>query len=257
MSALQLYRFRLTLLQPAAFPGNGAEQAHGLLFHLLAAHNPDLSAELHNRADKPFSLSPVRAEDGSTALTFNEGAQACFQVGALSAPLISALAAITPREVRLGNTHARLEAIEPLLPRPASYESLFDYRALPKNISLRFLTPTSFRRLGEQILLPEPGLVFGSLLSRFNAHSPFPFPAESRAAFERLRVSRYDLRTSAVEYGRYKIIGFTGRITFTFPTDFPPQMAYLSAALARFARFSGVGYKTTMGLGQTEPVEER
>lgn len=249
---LQRFRFHLRFDGPIELYGNGAEPAHGLLFHQLRNLNPDFATRLHSAVEKPFAIGPIEG----ARRTFQPDETASFTIGALTSPLIEAIQALTPGPVRLLQSPATLTAIEPIDHEPRSYESLFDYRTRPRQIALRLKTPTSFRRQGEQLLLPEASLLFGSLLARFNQFSPFPFPPESRDELARLRVSRFEIRSSVLDFDSYKLLGTTGRITYTLPPDFPPQMSYLAAALARFGEFAGVGYKTTMGMGQVELIEE-
>ena len=63
-------------------------------------------------------------------------------------------------------------------------------------------------------------------------------------------VSRYTLETRYLPSSKFGQSGFQGNVTYEvkgIPTS--PEAAWLSP-LARFALFSGVGYKTTMGMGQ-------
>ena len=68
---------------------------------------------------------------------------------------------------------------------------------------------------------------------------------------EHIIVSRYSLTTCYLPSSKFGQSGFQGDVTFEVkggPTA--PEALWLSP-LARFALFSGVGYKTTMGMGQT------
>src|SRR5207302_11261200 len=67
---------------------------------------------------------------------------------------------------------------------------------------------------------------------------------------ENVIVSRYNLDTRYLPSSKFGQSGFQGNVTYEvkgIPTS--PEAVWLSP-LARFALFSGVGYKTTMGMGQ-------
>lgn len=118
-------------------------------------------------------------------------------------------------------------------------------------ISLEFASPTAFRSDGMTQTLPQPDLVFGSLLDRWNYLSPLPLDIAlrswCRAAVE---ASRFDLETILFESKqRIKLVGAVGTITY-WVRDPQPEGARLLHLLTEFAFYSGVGMKTTMGMGQ-------
>ena len=82
----------------------------------------------------------------------------------------------------------------------------------PNSVTLHFLTPTTFRRSPPldgpfdhdtyNLPFPLPELVFGGLLSPWNAFGPQPLPGELRTfARDCVVVSRYRLRTERVDFG--------------------------------------------------------
>ncbi|NLT96357.1 MAG: CRISPR system precrRNA processing endoribonuclease RAMP protein Cas6 [Clostridia bacterium] len=54
------------------------------------------------------------------------------------------------------------------------------------------------------------------------------------------------------QLGSFNIIGFLGHCVFSFDPDTPETTMWMFNALARFASIMGVGYKTTMGMGQVK-----
>lgn len=258
MPPLRRFRFHLTLSdssEPLRLEGAGAELARALLHQALAG----IGAAFRGTGAPPFSLSPLHLTDGRPVAYLLPGGSAHFDVGTLTASLAQALAAAAsqpPPPVGCDGAVAHLQ-INALAPGPATYESLFDYQAPPRQVGLRFLSPTVLPREDGTAPFPEPGTVFTGLLHRFNALSPFQFPEESAGHLGPLRVRRYHLRTVVVQHHGRRTDGLVGWVTYAFPPDFAPQLAYLAAALTRFARFSGVGEGTSSGLGQAEPAEER
>ena len=109
------------------------------------------------------------------------------------------------------------------------------------------------------MVLPQPELVFGSLLRRWNALSPVPIHPELRQWFqEALGISEVRrLSTRMLEFGRFREKGFIGEVVFEALGPWTQEALRGLNALADFAFFAGVGHKTTMGMGQVRRVESR
>ena len=122
-----------------------------------------------------------------------------------------------------------------------------------RRITLRFLTPTSFRNGDVDMALPLPRLVFLGYLKRFQEFHPFPFPADAAQQIDRyIGVTRIPaLRTDTIRAKGVAIPGFVGEIQFELDPQAPPEFRMAMHLLAEFAYFSGTGRKTTVGMGQT------
>ncbi|MBT9169174.1 MAG: CRISPR-associated endoribonuclease Cas6 [Syntrophomonadaceae bacterium] len=122
-------------------------------------------------------------------------------------------------------------------------------------LRINFLSPTSFRRAGKQWLFPDPGVVFQNVYLKaveffgdFFRNNLTP-PSEYASQF---MVSRYELATKQVDYGRYKIIGFCGYCVYDCRRMKLAYNCQSLAFLSALVEFTGIGYKTTMGMGQAE-----
>ena len=123
------------------------------------------------------------------------------------------------------------------------------------NLRIHYKSPTSFRRDGVQELFPEPGLVFRSLYKKAAAFCGTWFSQEAVPPDDftaNIRVARYELKTEEAGFGQYKIIGCIGLAIYDCRRVTVPVHRRTVALLMAIAPFTGVGYKTTMGMGRVE-----
>ncbi len=88
-----------------------------------------------------------------------------------------------------------------------------------RRVTLRFASPTTFKSKGANVPFPLPGLVFGSLLNRWNAHCDLQLhPDARRFAEEMVAASKYQLRSRFVAFAegqRGAATGCTGFCRYT------------------------------------------
>lgn len=244
--------------------------AHALLLQSIAARSPELAAALHEGSGpRPFTASTLmgRMQEGKldpegvyrlrfTGLTqpVSDALRAATESGGALAAGATVMLDFQPFRVETAQTDGHLWAGQ------ESYTGLAAASLAgeaPRRLELLLVSPTSFKSAGKQVPLPLPGLVFGSLLERWNAFSPLAFPGEAkRYAEECLAVTRYRLRTRPVPVKNdAHRIGALGQITYVALTYDRYWMAVLRT-LARFARYGGVGAGTAAGQGQARLAGE-
>jgi CRISPR-associated endoribonuclease Cas6 len=120
---------------------------------------------------------------------------------------------------------------------------------------LRFRTATAFKSQGQYLNLPTSRLIVQSLLHKWNG-SILECPIEDadgqgmETLSAGLRCREFRLQSQTYHIKGRPIPGFTGTITLENQlTGFHRQLA---DALLLFASYSGVGIKTTLGLGGVE-----
>ena len=124
-----------------------------------------------------------------------------------------------------------------------------------RQLALAYGSPTAFRSNNLTVPVPMPGLVFGSLVERWNRFATLQLePGMRQYSEEHVAISRLDLHTVPVsQKNGGMVIGSEGQATYRAVRG----DRYTFAALARsadFALYSGVGVKTTVGMGQCRRI---
>jgi CRISPR-associated endoribonuclease Cas6 len=125
----------------------------------------------------------------------------------------------------------------------------------PRQVTFEFASPTAFKSAGLTVPVPMPGLVFGSLVERWNAFSPVTLAPEMRRfGEEMMAISRYRLESRVVEQKNNALrIGGVGQATYVATGGDRYWLAVMQM-LADFALYSGVGVQTTTGMGQCRRI---
>ena len=145
----------------------------------------------------------------------------------------------------------------------ATYEALAAKRLLAdgrldRSVRLRFTSPVAFKSMGKHVALPLPGLLFGSLVERWNAFSPVTVSGEMRRfADEMVAVSSFNLQSRRLAYKEGSVrIGGVGSATY-HALGGDRYWVSIMQMLADFALFSGAGIHTTSGMGQVRRMEKK
>jgi len=119
-------------------------------------------------------------------------------------------------------------------------------------VTLEFASPTAFKSKEMQVPLPLPGLVFGSLVDRWNRFSSVALSEQVRNFGElAVEVNQFDLRSVMVEQKNKSLrVGAVGIASYRAHYQDRYWLG-LYQLLADFALFSGVGVQTATGMGQT------
>jgi len=269
----------LTPTRPVAVRATMGHQAHAAFLKTVRESDPALAETLHvpNMPIRPFTVSMLQgtpqARNGKLHLSPEKSYWLRFTT--LYQPIFERFMARFLRGegrpvIRLG--HALL-LIKEIIATPeghpwAGYSSWVELTEKAKphpEIILDFVSPTAFgfgqKEWGKKIMvLPLPETVFGSLARSWNATAPPHFGIDRRAlrAYldECVVIKRIDnLQTQMLRFRKSPQVGFVGRVIYELMSDDIALRAQLNA-LADFAFYAGVGYKTTMGMGQCRRVLE-
>ena len=146
----------------------------------------------------------------------------------------------------------------------SSFAELSTFTKVQRYYEFEFATPTAFsmgqQRWGKLMkLLPEPAHAFESLAKQWETFAPehlrlaaSDLTARRLAIWceESLIVARYALETRYLPSSKFAQSGFQGKIMYEMKGIQSSSEAAWLTPLAHFALFSGVGYKTSMGMGQ-------
>lgn len=124
--------------------------------------------------------------------------------------------------------------------------------ALTGRVRLRFLSPTAFSGTNGNALFPLGGLVFRSLIERWNLYADIPIAGDIQQELRAIvREEAHDVRTAPpLAFGKFTVKGFVGTCEYSLgprPSDAARRALHL---LADCSFYAGVGLKTTMGMGQ-------
>ncbi len=268
----------LTTDHPLTFPahlgraqsGDFGRASHAAFLRLIAGADPALAERLHAPDERrPFTCSSLwgaRRRGGD--LTPNT--PVFLRYTGLTAEVsqhLQRLAAHPPTHIEIENVplavqQATLDPAAHPWAGQTTYEALAAQHLLPgappaPHVELEFAAPTAFRSGGLTVPVPLPGLVYGSLVDRWNAFAPVAVSEEVRRfAEECLAISRYELSTRAVPgKGEALRIGCVGRCRYV-AVNRDRYWLGLIQLLTDYAFYAGVGAQTTMGMGQARRSQE-
>ncbi|RTZ60898.1 MAG: hypothetical protein DSZ31_01155 [Gammaproteobacteria bacterium] len=131
------------------------------------------------------------------------------------------------------------------------YSSLVEVKEIPTKVGIKFVSPATFRRNNSDLPFPLPELLFKGLVKRWLAFSGLPLEVDLREYYNRVEVERYNLKTQKVEFSSGgKLTTFVGEVVYNLSKVENKTALKWFFILLNFSLWSGVGRKTTMGLGK-------
>jgi len=263
----------LTPTEACQAPASVARAAHAWLLQRVEGLDAELARALHEPdVPRPFTVSNLwgagSISEGMRKLA--PGETCWLRFTALTPAMAGALERALPETgetldlsgARLAVQSVTTDAEAHPWAGRAGYAGLVERYTLapgpaPRGVTLRFASPTLFRRAGRDHPLPAPALVFGGYLRRWNAFAPIALPEDARRyAEECVALGRYRIRSHLVSFegaGKGAHVGFTGQVRFRFLVG-DAYWTRLMLLLASYAFWAGTGYRTSAGLGQTQAV---
>jgi CRISPR-associated endoribonuclease Cas6 len=214
----------------------------------------DYAAVLHESKLHPYAQYISREEDGSCYWVVN-----CSNEGAAK-NIIPVL--MNQESIFLEKLNAKIMLSDRAY-NEISYEtlsSLFYGEALPRFIEIRFLTPASFKSDGEYCFFPDIRKIYKSMMNKYDTamkdSNSSVFDTETLDELcQQSRITRYNLRSRLFPVEGVTIPSFTG--TLTLKISGSQTLINFAHMLFRFAEYSGIGIKTSMGMGAIRIEKEK
>ena len=262
-------------LDETGVPLTTGNAVHAWFINAVAEKNWVMSSDLHRGdKEKPFTTSPIfgnfKAAGHFRFPSKNE--TYWIRLTSLSAELSDILLGLSDGWVGkefdiLGQsfeiTRVLSQAEQHSWAGQCSYEEIYNrwvtsVNSLPRKASMVFYTPTTFRAGRKNIPLPFPKLFFSHLSAKWNQFSPIHLGSDiAQVLEERVGISACDIETRMFRFKNHFEVGFTGSCEFITPGSTPDIWDKVMHLLCDFAFFSGVGAKTTMGMGQVRRLYGR
>lgn len=125
-------------------------------------------------------------------------------------------------------------------------------------IQIHFMAPTSFKRQGKYVFIPDLRCIFQSLMNKYDVALEGESMVDSdtlEVLEENVEIIRYDLRSVRFPVEKVKIPAFVGKITIKMSGT--QTMKNFAHMLFEFGEYSGVGIKTSLGMGCLRIIKER
>ena len=122
-------------------------------------------------------------------------------------------------------------------------------------VELCFLTPTAFKQRGKYTVLPSVALLLNSLVHKWNDCFPEAQIDDADAVSameENLLIVDYKLKTTRFPLKGIRVPGFFGELVIE--SKLPQPLENLWQLLVSFSEYTGVGIKTTLGMGSVEKM---
>lgn len=270
---------KLVAQRASTLPPNTGVLAHAAFMEMIRQVDPALSTYFHEANErKPYTISPLMGHGARPGepVSVGAGQEVWFRVTLLDGELFQVLTTYLLAggvSLAIQLKDACFSVVEALT-TPGSHpragyatpdellERWMTVMDIPSTVSLHFLTPTAFQ-LGKwpngqkrNVLVPDPGLIWKGLRRQWGQAGGFdPGQVHNAWMADSVGLIAHSIKTQLLPFGKYAQVGFEGWATFRAVCNSAHELAYWHA-LADFAFFAGVGYKTTMGMGQVKVTRD-
>jgi CRISPR-associated endoribonuclease Cas6 len=231
---------------------------------MISDRNQDKADKLHEEYDsKPFTISPIipylKWKQGKRYL--KAGKKSFFRITFLEKEWYNLFMEYFLYNPQLELNKKEVEVIEVLTNAEENPKcncikprTLKEEAAEKRKIKFKFHSTTTFRIEDRHIIFPGGDYLFNSLYSKWQEFGAGELTVE-REDFNQLYISRYNLQSAMEQFKDYPLKGFSGECQYELDNNLGKEKVKDINLLADFAFYGGVGYKTTMGLGQVSRVK--
>jgi CRISPR-associated endoribonuclease Cas6 len=268
---------RLRTMSGGRLPLAMGEYGHAAFLRLINEVAPDLAQALHDAGTRqPFTVSPLhgRMRRRGQEWHVRTGTE-CWMRFTILDPALYTVFSRYFAEARTFDLKLNLGAadfvVEEVNTSPGQWSGYTTFARLLTEASedpvipVRFHSLTAFS-LGDldgigprTAMFPEAEFVFDSLLAKWNTFADEPLEPEPLRELLKAKcvlVKRYRLESQMWWFRRHPQPGFVGYCVYEVKGTTAEQCRYFNA-LADFAFYAGVGYHTTMGMGQCRRIADK
>ena len=239
---LQKITLKLTYTGDAKASYNWGSMMHGVLMELLPA---DAAEAFHENGLRPFSQYVLPS--GENNIEWNIG----LWGDGMAEEVAKAVMPVNTLEIKHKGILLKVCSSERKNQSERDFMAGFFEPEKPcRKYELEFLTPCTHKSAGKHVLFPTTELMVQSLCMRFNAFSQeysLDDPEAMKQIAENIHIAKYSLHSAQYHLDGNKVTGYMGKVTL-YVTG-PEQLARLAGMLLSFSEYSGIGVKTSLGMG--------
>lgn len=224
---------------------------HGVLMETI---HTDYADKLHNQQFNPYSMHLYSIKNCY-----------CWEINLLTKEAIDEIGKVILNERFNAFKIKSLDDMEVMIDEKKTEvrtkDNLADtfYRGESKqNLHIKFDSSTAFKQAGEYVFHPDIRLIFQNILMRYH----FLYEEEKEIEEEILdeiikaiKITSYNVQSSYYPIHRSRIPAFRGEIKIRIEGNDTIKNYILM--LLKFAEYSGVGIKTSLGMGSIRLLNER
>lgn len=231
------YKLKLSSRDNSLIPSSFA---YNLYSWLLSQNSSEASQFLHNH-DTPYISQHLYNNTWTVNLLNDDVSDVlsyCFN---------------SIKKIELNNCCLMVEGIECCENISADSFLNPEFKLDSKRAELKFISKTAFKQSGRYVIFPNETLLIQSLISKWNSLFPEFYLSDEDMIFELnngIRITDYKLRTGRYPLKNIKIPCFYGNVILE--NKLPIVLQELWGALLLFSQYSGIGIKTTLGMGAVE-----
>lgn len=142
-----------------------------------------------------------------------------------------------------------------------SYEELADqfyHMEADRYVQIHFVTPTAFKQQGKYLFYPDIRCIYQSLMNKYDSAVKDECLYDEETLSElcaNSEIKHYDLKSTRFHLEGVRIPSFIGKITVRLKGT--QTMANFANLLFQFGTYSGIGIKTSLGMGAIRIMEKR
>lgn len=208
---------------------------------MMSKLDPELAEQLHHNRIRPYSLS-VSTKRDNHILIFN------FLNDELADAIIPIL--LEANVIELNGEKISIESKNSYTLSLSDLATNFYKEDAPREFEVYFNTPTGFKSDGKNVFMPDIYYIFQNLMSRYSEVTEGT-PLVERDLLSEIckstNIVSYKIQSSYYPVHKAYIPGFIGKIKLRCSGS--QTLANYIGMLLTFAQYSGIGVKTTMGMG--------